>query len=296
MTDRVPDFAAIGERARAAASPDAIVAMFDHPAVPALAAALAAGGGVVFPHASFATCGHQIAATVRAAFDAARERGADRVVALGVMHALTPELRAAREAFRADGSAHPLRGVHEPDGSGHATTKATAPAVSPGEFSLDHLRFLWDAYARRHAGPAPALLPRFPFLTGARPSTLPGWASLRDEARDAVVVATADLVHHGCGYGDPAETARPMGPDGERVARTSIAGALDRLVGGDHAAFIEHAERVRSDGRDTLPVAAELIGIRRAELVDLVLDDMTGPYDAPDPTWVACALVTLHRA
>ena len=49
------------------------------------------GGAVIFPHATLQVCGHQIAAAVRAALDS----GADHVLALGVVHALTEEIKAA---------------------------------------------------------------------------------------------------------------------------------------------------------------------------------------------------------
>src|SRR5687767_2972962 len=50
------------------------------------------GGSIIFPHAGIDDCGHQIAAAVQACLDS----GADRVLAVGVLHALTDALQEAR--------------------------------------------------------------------------------------------------------------------------------------------------------------------------------------------------------
>ena len=57
-----------------------------------LAPALLAGGAIIFPHLGLSACGHQIAAAVRACLDS----GAERVLVLGALHALTDELQEAR--------------------------------------------------------------------------------------------------------------------------------------------------------------------------------------------------------
>src|SRR5512136_1167612 len=57
-----------------------------------LAPTLQAGGAIIFPHLGIRACGHQIAAAVHACLDS----GAERVLVLGVLHALTDELQDAR--------------------------------------------------------------------------------------------------------------------------------------------------------------------------------------------------------
>jgi hypothetical protein len=77
-----------------------------------LAPALRGGGAVVFPHAGVAECGHQIAATVRAALDS----GADTVLVVSVLHAFTEEMEQARRRVAASGppSAEATWGIQGP--------------------------------------------------------------------------------------------------------------------------------------------------------------------------------------
>ena len=72
-----------------------------------LAPTLNAGGVLVFPHAGVADCGHQTAAVVHACLDC----GADRVLVISVLHALTDEMEAARVRVAQGGDleAEPLR-------------------------------------------------------------------------------------------------------------------------------------------------------------------------------------------
>ena len=62
-----------------------------------LSGTLASGGVLVFPHAGVKDCGYQIAAAVHAALDS----GADRVVAISVLHAFTQQMETARRAVAA---------------------------------------------------------------------------------------------------------------------------------------------------------------------------------------------------
>ena len=57
-----------------------------------LSGTLAAGGVIVFPHAGVADCGHQIATAVHACLDS----GADKILAISVLHAFTDEMQDAR--------------------------------------------------------------------------------------------------------------------------------------------------------------------------------------------------------
>ena len=66
-----------------------------------LAGTLNAGGVLVFPHAGVKDCGYQIAACVRACLDS----GADRVVAVSVLHAFSDAMEDARQ--RVSGGSDP---------------------------------------------------------------------------------------------------------------------------------------------------------------------------------------------
>lgn len=250
-----------------------------------LAPVLSAGGSLLFPHTTLDVCGHQIAAAIHACLDC----GAARVLVLGVLHGLTEELQAARARVAAGGdpAAEPLRGVQGPGLAG--------PRHWEAEFSLFHFRFLWDLETRRRARTGgPELVLRYPFLAGDRPDTLPGIGELEDLARGAAVVATMDPVHHGIGYGDPVGDALAPEAGGLELARRRIGEGLALLRDGDYPAYGRHAVASRSDGRDTGPVLRHLRGPLEAEILDLVADDMTGPYRKPAPTWVAGALVALR--
>ena len=75
------------------------------------------------------------------------------------------------------------------------------------EFSLSNFLFLWQEETKRRGITGPELVVRYPYLTGGQPQIMPGMKELQDIVGDAVVVATADLFHHGIGYGEPPETA-----------------------------------------------------------------------------------------
>jgi hypothetical protein len=143
----------------------------------------------------------------------------------------------------------------------------------------------------------PRLVARYPFLTGEDPESLPGLGELRSIVRDGgALVATADMVHHGAGYGTPREQqlSRDV-PETVATARAWIEQGLERLAAKDFAGFLEHSEAVRSDFRDTGPVVAALLNRQfRARIVDLTLVDYADVLATPQPTWVAAALVIVH--
>ena len=79
------------------------------------------------------------------------------------------------------------------------------------------------------------------------------------------------------------------------MAAQRIDAGLALLAAGDHAGYQEHCVRTKSDARDVGPVLRELLGPCRWRVHDLVTDDMSGPYQATPPTWVAGALVEFTR-
>jgi len=52
-------------------------------------------------------------------------------------------------------------------------------------------------------------------------------------------------------------------------------------------------DSAKSDARDVGQVLRHLLGPVSGRVLDIVADDMSGPYNAPSPTWVAGALMEL---
>lgn len=280
----LPDFKALHAAQQARVGEVGALRILDAGRAWDLAPVLSGGGSLLFPHTTLEVCGHQIAAAVHACLDC----GTPRVLVLGVLHGLTDELQAARARVAAGGdpAAELQRGIQGPGLPGPGDWKA--------EFSLSHFQFLWHCETRRRGTAGPELVLRYPFLAGDRPETLPGIEELEALARDAAVVATMDPVHHGIGYGDPPEEAVLPEEGGLELARSRIVEGLALLREGNCPAYRRHCVASRSDGRDTGPVLRHLRGPLAAKILDLVADDMTGPYQKPAPTWVAGALVALH--
>jgi hypothetical protein len=249
-----------------------------------LAPCLIEGGAVIFPHANLEACGHQIAAAVHACLDS----GADRVLVIGVLHALTDELQDARVrvANGADVTREPFWGIQGPGTGGRDDWQY--------EFSLSNFMFLWQQETQRRGVPGPELVVRYPYLAGGRPEVLPGIEELQEIARDAVVVATADPFHHGIGYGDPPETALAPETGGLDLARRRIEGGLALLRAGDYWGYNQHCVDAKSDARDAGQVLRYLLGPLDGRILDLSWQDTTAMYNQPAPTWVATALIELQ--
>lgn len=243
------------------------------------------GGSVVFPHAGMDICGYQIAAAVQACLDS----GADRVLAVGVLHALSDELQDARVrvANGGDVTQEKYWGIQGP-GLNRDQSWLT-------EFSMLHFQFLWDAEVKRRGIKAPTLYVRYPYLAGGKPEQLPGFDELQSIAKDAAVVWTADAFHHGIGYGDPADKALYPEQGGLDLARQTIQEGLDILRDGDYWGFNQHCVIAKSDGRDGGQVVRYLLGPLQGAVLDIVAHDTTEMYNTPAPTWVAAALMEQRR-
>ncbi len=252
-----------------------------------LSQTLKQGGSIIFPHAGLRASGHQIAAAVHACLDS----GASRVLAIGVLHALTPELQDARVrvANGADVTKEKHWGIQGPGLAGREEWK--------DEFSLLDFQFLWETECQRRGIQGPELILRYPYLAGGKPEILPGMAELQEITKDTkntVVVSTADMFHHGIGYGEPKEVALYPDNGGLGLARKRIEEGLKILQAGDYWGYNQHCVLAKSDGRDAGQVVRYLLGSLQSKLVDLTYADTTAMYNAAAPTWVAAALVELQ--
>jgi hypothetical protein len=250
--------------------------------------AVPAKGALVFPHTRLTESGHLAAAV---ALSVVRS-GCDEVLALGILHGGregdAPLVRRAREG--APSARTSLRRVHGPDAPGDGGYWAE-------EFSLDGFSALVELAAKRAGKKAPRVVARYPFLVGDQPGDLPGAGELRAWLdRGVPLVATADPIHHGAGYGAREEDRLPReDPQTLEFARWTIERGFRALAAHDFGAFSRHAAEVRSDFRDTGPLMTWLIDPRRpleVEILDLMLVDYSKALDAPPPTWVAAALAT----
>ena len=247
------------------------------------------GGALIFPHTRLDTSGALAAAAALAVL----HTGCDEVLALGVLHgARATDAALVGRAREGDPDArHTLRRVHgpgTPGDSGHWHE----------EFSLDGFCALLETAARREGRRPPRVVCRYPFLVGESPATLPGIDELSAlVAGGALLVATADPIHHGAGYGTPAADRRQTDdPSTQRFADRIVRTHLDLLARRDLARFQQHAAEIRSDFRDGGPVTTHLLAgtsFLQSLIHSLAIVDYADILQTPAPTWVAAALASL---
>jgi hypothetical protein len=243
-----------------------------------LAPVLRAGGALVFPHAGVAECAKQIAACINACINS----GADTVLVLSVLHSFTDEMEQARRRVAAGGdpSTDRIWGIQGP-----GLTRGT-------EWAYDHALFEWRyLYGKK----MPRVIERYPWLAGGNPTAMPGYDEVADIARNAVVVSTADMFHHGIGYGTPVEQSFFPEKGGLDLARRTIMAGAEMLARGDYAGYNQHCVDAKSDHRDAGQVMRAIRGPMRPEIIDIIASDAAALYNAPDPTWVAGTLVAWHK-
>jgi hypothetical protein len=158
-------------------------------------------------------------------------------------------------------------------------------------------RLLNDA-ARLRNVPAPKLFLRYPFLTGTRPETLPGFDELGRIAKDSVIVSTADHCHHGIGYGHTRQEALYFDEAGVAKIRRIIEDGLELLDARHYCEYLRHCTEVaKSDWRDPGPVVHHLLGPLKSKVLAIVPSDFAkSVHQAPAPTWCAGALVSAEPA
>ena len=186
MKRDIPDFKAKAAQNHQQLSQESINKMLDAGLAWDLAPTLQAGGSIIFPHVGIEVCGHQIASAVHACLNS----GADQVLVVGVLHALTQDLQDARVRVSkgSDVTQEESWGIQGPGLNGRTDWQ--------NEFSLLHFLFLWDEEIKRRGIKGPELIVRFPYLAGGRPFILPGIEELQQIVRGgAAVVMTADPFH-----------------------------------------------------------------------------------------------------
>lgn len=240
------------------------------------------------------------------------ETGGEEILALGVLHGARAQDVALVRRARDEGdetARRALRRVHGPGVRGDAGHWAE-------EFSLDNFCALVEAAARRLGRKAPRVTCRYPFLVGEHPEDLPGMDELREiVARGAVVVATADLIHYGVGYGDDPvaheRTPRDQSHWSPRfntdewkagmtanptIARIMVEYMKALLIQQDYAQFQQITREYRSDFRDGGPTLFHLLpveNLRGGWVRGVKLVDYAEALQVPSPTWVAAALLDL---
>lgn len=247
------------------------------------------GGALIFPHTRLDISGMLAAAAALAVL----RTGCDEVLALGVLHGAreTDTALVARARAGDLDARRTLRRVHGPGVPGDG-------GHWHEEFSLDGFCALLDTAARQEGQRPPRVVCRYPFLVGDTPADLPGIDELTGlVAGGALLVATTDPIHHGVGYGAPAENYRQVSdPHTQPFAEETVRAHLGLLTRRDFACFQRHAAEIRSDFRDGGPVATHLLSTAsglESSLHALAIVDYTDILQTPAPTWVAAALASL---
>lgn len=218
------------------------------------------GDAVIVPHTRLEVTGEHIGRAVATAIAS----GAERVLAIGVLHGMRRDDPSVRDIHRED-------------------------RLAADEFSLDAFVELMEL-----AAPNVDVMRRYPLLAGEDPASLAGIEELeRIVAAGAFLVATTDPVHHGHAYGTPEGDCLDAGdPDTRCRVERMVAAQLDALSNRAFADFATLCDDHKSDFRDSGPVLAQLLGDGFGwQLHDLALVDYSTALDAPTPSWVAGALV-----
>lgn len=245
---------------------------------------LSSGGSLFFPHTYIRECGYQIAAAVHACLDS----GADCIVVLGVLHALTTSLKAARKMERegADISKLSCWGLFGPG--------LNCDPYWKEEFSLESFIFLFEHEVKRRKIKAPKLIVRFPNLVNREPEKLPGIEELEKLRPHSVFIATADLFHHGIAYGNPLQACMPIGEKTEAYVKEEIANGLKFLQTQNYKKYFDYCMRCVSDSLHVGPVLSYLLGPLSGKILDLKLVDVSDLFEGrPNPSWVAASLIEL---
>ena len=234
-----------------------------------IAQTLADGGSALFPHVSIKQCGHQTASVVQACLLACKKSGKNKILVIGVMHALTDRLKEARKREKTgeDLTGDPFRGLFGP--------KLPNKEFLEQEFCLDNFIFLLKAAAEREGIKLPEIILRYPHLIRLEPQTIPGIEDLELLAKESIVVGTADFCHHGLAYGHSMETCLPISDEAVKFARESIEQGLRFLSQGALAEYRSYCYKTLSDAIEVGQLLRHLLGSFEGIIRDLKIADVS---------------------
>ena len=253
-----------------------------------LAPALSDGGSVIFPHTLLRTCGDQVAAAVLGCLDS----GAQRVIALGVLHPLERQfmIDARQKSYRGeDISGEPSWGIFGP--------LFPESSIWKIEYSLQNFEFLWNyEIQKRKIKNPPELILAYPCLANREPWKLPSMDQLKSYLPNSLIVLTCDFCHLGKAYETPEERHLPISMQAEEFARKTIEQGLHIFAEPDYGRYIDFCAATISDGVDTGQVLMYLKGPLKSKILDLRLIDTAHLFENdPSPSWVAASLIEMTR-
>ncbi len=123
---------------------------------------------------------------------------------------------------------------------------------------------------------------------------MPGMEKLKSYLPDSIVIATADLCHHGIAYSMHPDQVIPISKRAEQFAIDSIEKGLSFFSGHKYAEYFDYSYSILSDGVDIGQVLMYLKGPLKTQLLDLRLIDTSHLFEGePSPSWVAIALIEM---
>lgn len=249
---------------------------------------LSKGGSALFPHTNIRSCGDQTAAVVYASLTACHQTGKNQILLIGVLHSLTETLKKAlqKETANEDLSDEPCRGIFGPG--------LPFEEIYSEEFSLDTYMFLLHQAAKRAGVDLPKVIIRYANLAQGHPETFPRIEEITRIARESIVIATADLYHHGVSYKISPRSALDISPNALDFAREKIETGLKLLSKCTYLEYRDYALESRSDSKEIGQLLMHLLGPLESQFRDIRLVDVSDLFEGtPKPNWVAACLVEL---
>lgn len=253
-----------------------------------LTTTLSEGGSALFPHTHIRSCGDQTAAVVYASLAACHLTGKKQILLIGVLHSLTDTLKKAlgKELENADLSDEPCRGIFGPG--------LPSEEIYSQEFSLENFIFLLEQAVKRADIDLPKVIIRYANLAQGHPETFPRIEEITLIARESIVIATADLCHHGVSYKTSPRSALDISPNALDFAKGEIEIGLKLLSKCTYLEYRDYALKSRSDSKEIGQLLMYILGPLESHFRDIRLVDVSDLFEgAPQPNWVAACLVEL---
>ncbi len=239
---------------------------------------LSEGGSALFPHTHIRSCGDQTAAVALSCLAACQKTGKNQILLIGVLHSMNDTLRNAlmKELDNADLSDEPCRGIFGPG--------LPYEAIYSQEFSLDNFVFLLDKATKQAGIESPKVIIRYANLAQGHPETLPRIEEIKKIAQESIVVATADLYHHGVCYKVLPEDALPISPAAINFAKDRIETGLKLLSKCTYLEYRDYQLKNFSDSKEIGQLLMYLLGPLDGEIRDFRLVDVSHMFEGfPQP-------------